>query len=244
MLQFLHKLVDWFANGDHWHSSNGIPGVPALILGQIELVLLSVGIAMVVALPLGLWLGHIARAGFLAINVANIGRALPSIAILFVAVQVLGIGRAPALVALVALSMPPILTNTYVGIRGVDRDMVDAARGMGMSEWQILSRVEMPTAVATISAGVRTATVQSVATATLAGFVGYNCLGTLINLGLNTGDHVTLFAGGLLVVALALVAEYGLAALERRLTPAGLRRSRAATSAQVTVVTAAADSTG
>ena len=125
--------------------------------------------------------------------------------------------------ALTLLSIPPILTNCYTAIRGVADADKDAARGMGMTGMQVLTRVEIPASVPLIFAGVRTAAVQAVATATLAGFVAYNCLGTLINLGVSTNDHVELFAGALLVVALALLTEYGLGALQTAITPAGLR---------------------
>ena len=220
MAHFLRQVADWFGNASHWSGSNG---VPSLLVGHVEVVVYSVLIAMAVALPLGLWLGHSGRGGFAAINVTNVGRALPAIAVLILAAQWFGIGRTPALVALTLLSIPPILTNAYTAIRGVEPADTDAARGMGMSGLQILTRVEVPASLPLIFAGIRTAAVQAVATATLAGFVAYNCLGTLINLGINTNDHVELFAGALLVVALALLTEYGLSALQTAITPAGLR---------------------
>lgn len=223
MAHFLSQLVSWFGDGAHWHSTNGTPGIPALLVGHVEIVALALAVAMVVALPLGLWLGHTGRAGFAAINITNVGRALPAIAVLVLAAQAFGIGRTPALIALTVLSIPPILTNTYTAIQGVAAADTDAARGMGMTEAQILTRVEIPASVPLIFAGVRTAAVQAVATATLAGFVAYDCFGTLINLAISTGDHVTLTAGALLVVALALATEYGLGALQTALTPAGLR---------------------
>lgn len=220
MFHFLGKVVDWFGNGSHWSGSNG---VPALLLGHVEIVVYSLLIAAVVALPIGLWLGHTGRGGFAAINVTNVGRALPAIAVLILAAQWLGIGRTPALVALTLLSVPPILTNCYTAIRGVAPEDKDAARGMGMTGMQILTRVEIPASIPLIFAGIRTAAVQAVATATLAGFVAYNCLGTLINEGVSANDHTELFAGALLVVALALITEYGLGALQAAITPAGLR---------------------
>ena len=219
-LHFLRRLADWFGNGAHWRGSSG---VPHLLAGHLVLVALSLALALVVSLPLGLVLGHTGRGSALAINVTNIGRALPSVAILVVAVQALGIGRAPAVVAITALSVPPILTNTYTAIRQVDPVDRDAARGMGMTGLQVLTRVELPQATPVIFAGIRTAAVQAVATATLAGLVAYDCLGTLIYLGLGANDTVELCAGALLVVALALLTEYGLGALQRALTPPGLR---------------------
>jgi osmoprotectant transport system permease protein len=220
VFHFLRKVADWFGNGSNW---SGSTGVPSLLVGHVEIVVYSLLIAMAIALPLGLWLGHTGRGGFAAINVTNVGRALPAIAVLILAAQWLGIGREPALVALTLLSIPPILTNCYTAIQGVEPADRDAARGMGMTGMQILTRVEVPASIPLIFAGIRTAAVQAVATATLAGFVAYNCLGTLINLGINTGDHVELFSGALLVVALALITEYGFGALQRAITPAGLR---------------------
>ncbi|MGH9057781.1 MAG: ABC transporter permease [Acidimicrobiales bacterium] len=180
-------------------------------------------IALAIALPAGLFLGHIGRGGFLAINVTNVGRALPAIAVLVIGVQVLGIGEPPALATLVVLSLPPIMTNTYTAIRAVDPDVVDAARGMGMTGAQVLRRVELPTAVPLIAAGVRTAAVQAVATVTLAAYVSYSCLGSLIVEGISVNDHVEIVAGSLLVIAVALLTEVGLAALQKALTPAGVR---------------------
>lgn len=220
MFHFIRQVIDWYGDGTHWKGANG---VPSLLVGHIEVVVISLVVAAAIGLPIGLWLGHTGRGGFAAINVTNVGRALPAIAVLILAAQALGIGRTPALVALTLLSIPPILTNCYTAIRGVADADKDAARGMGMTGMQVLTRVEIPASVPLIFAGVRTAAVQAVATATLAGFVAYNCLGTLINLGVSTNDHVELFAGALLVVALALLTEYGLGALQTAITPAGLR---------------------
>jgi osmoprotectant transport system permease protein len=221
VLHFLGQLAGWYGDGANWSGSNG---VPALLVAHVEICIYALLTAVAFALPVGLWLGHTGKGGFVAINVTNVGRALPSFAVLVIAAESpLGIGLKPALVALVLLSVPPILTNTYTAVRQVDPDARDAARGLGMTGLQVLTRVEVPSALPLISAGVRTAAVQAVATATLAGFVAYNCLGSLINLGLDTDDHVELVAGSLLVVALALVTEYGLGLLQRALTPAGLR---------------------
>lgn len=197
-MDFLRR-VDWFGNGSHW---TGAGGVPDLLLGHVALVFYALLISLAVALPMGLWLGHTARGGFLAINITNVGRALPAFAVLVIAAQSpLGIGIRPAMVALVLLSIPPILTNTYTAIRQVDPDIKDAARGMGMTGLQVLRQVEIPASIPLIFAGIRTAAVQAVATAALAGFVAYNCLGTLINEGLAVNDQVEIFAGSLLVVA-------------------------------------------
>jgi osmoprotectant transport system permease protein len=221
VFHFLRQVIDWFGNGTNWTGSGG---VPELLLGHVELCLYALLISLAVALPLGLWLGHTGKGGFVAINVTNIGRALPAFAVLVIAAQSpLGIGLKPALAALILLSIPPILTNTYTAIREVDPDAKDAAVGIGMSGPQVLRQVEIPASIPLIFAGIRTAAVQAVATATLGGFVAYNCLGTLINEGLAVDDQVEIFCGSLLVVALALGTEYGPAALQRVVTPAGLR---------------------
>jgi osmoprotectant transport system permease protein len=221
MFHFLRSVVDWFGDGANWSGSSGVPD---LLVAHVLVCVYALLISLVIALPLSLWLGHIGKGGFVAINVTNIGRALPAFAVLVIAAESpLGIGIKPALVALVLLSIPPIMTNTYTAIREVDPDATDAAKGMGMTGMQVLSKVEIPASIPLISAGIKTAAVQAVATATLAAFVGYSNLGTLINLGLSTADHTELFAGSLLVVALALITEYGLSALQRVVTPKGLR---------------------
>jgi osmoprotectant transport system permease protein len=225
MFDFLRRLGDWFANGSHWHGANGIP---ELLWATVKISAEAVLIALAVGLPIGLLLGHTGRGGFLAINISNVGRALPAIAVLIIGVQLLGIGEPPALLALTVLSLPPILTNTYTAVRQVDPDVKDAARGMGMTGLQILRRVELPTSVPLISAGVRTAAVQAVATVTLAAYVSYSCLGTYIVNGIYEHDNVQLVAGALLVVVLALGTEVGLGGLQRVVTPAGIRSDRLA----------------
>jgi len=224
MLHFLRELADWYGNGANWRGSNG---VPVLLWATVKIAAEAVLIALAIALPLALVLGHTGRGGFLAINITNVGRALPAIAMLEIGVQFLGIGERPALLALVVLSLPPIMTNTYTAVRQVDPDIVDAARGMGMTGAQILWRVELPTALPLIAAGVRTAAVQAVATVSLAAFVAYSCLGTLILIGISSANgHVEIVAASLLVMALALLTEVGLAALQRLVTPAGIRGER------------------
>ena len=175
-----------------------------------------------IALPLGLVIGHTGRGALLAINVANLGRAIPSYALLLVLFPVFGLGFATAFPALILLTLPPILTNTYIGIHEVDRDMVDAGRGMGMGSLQILARVEVPIALPFIVAGIRTAAVQVVATATLAALVAGGGLGRYIVDGFALQDHGQLLAGGLLVAGLAIATERLLAAVERRVTSPGL----------------------
>jgi len=219
-VNFLADVVGWFTTGAHW---TGDGGVPNRVWEHVWISGVSVFIALAVALPLGLALGHLGRGGFLAVNVSNIGRAIPSFGLLVLSVQAFGIGSTPAYVALVALAIPPIVTNSYVGVREVDPEVREAARGMGMSGSQMLLRVETPLALPLVMAGVRTAAVQVVATATLAALVGSGGLGRYIVFGLATQDRVETFAGGLLVALLAVLTEVVLGAVERRVTPPGRR---------------------
>jgi osmoprotectant transport system permease protein len=178
--------------------------------------------ALVVALPPSLLLGHLRRFGALAVNVSNIGRAIPSFAVLVFAAQVLGIGAQPAFIALFALAIPPLVTNTYVGMAGVDAEIRESARGMGMTGWQSLVRIEVPVALPVLLAGVRTAAVQVVATASLAALVAWGGLGRYIVDGLAQRDFVQVFAGALLVALLSILTELTLALLQRAVVSAGL----------------------
>lgn len=219
-MTFLEAVARWFASPAHWQGDGGI----LHRLGEhVEMSLAATAAAALIALPVGLTLGHFGRGGPVAINVSNVGRALPSFAILVLAVQIVGIGAAPAFLALVALAVPPMVTNAFVGMRDVDQQLRDAARGLGMGDLRILARVELPNAVPVVMAGVRTAGVQVVATATLAALVGWGGLGRYIVDGLSQRDFVQVFAGALLVAALSAVTELALALLQRLLTPTGLR---------------------
>lgn len=220
-MTFLAQVVQWFTNAAHWRGANGIP---TRLEEHVLMSLAAIVAAMLIALPIGIALGHTGRGGLLAINVSNVGRAIPSFALLVLLLLVLGLGAAPAFIALVALAIPPMVTNAYTGMRGVDRGLIDAARGLGMRERQILLDVELPNAIGVIMAGVRTAGVQVVATATLAALVAWGGLGRYIVDGLAQLDYVQVFAGAVLVAVLAGVTELVLALLQRAVTPAGLRK--------------------
>jgi osmoprotectant transport system permease protein len=183
-------------------------------------------VAAALALPLGVLLGHYRVAGEVVVNVFNIGQATPAFGILVIAVPIFGIGATPAFVALLALAVPPILQNSIVAIREVDRDLKEAARGMGMTPLEVLLRLEMPLALPVIMAGIRTSGLNVVATATIAAYVAWGGLGRFIVDGLSQRDFVQVFAGALLVAALSLAAEAFLALLQRLATPAGLRLAR------------------
>lgn len=189
---------------------------------HLELSFAAIAISLVLAIPLGVWLGHIHRGSFVAINLSNVGRALPSLAIIAFGIAFLGLGFVPTMIALVLLAVPIMLTNAYVAVDGVDPDAVDAARGMGMTPTEVLLRVELPLATALTFAGIRTAAVYVIATATLAAVVGGGGLGEII---VNQASYGTagVTAGAMAVALLALLAELGFGALQRRVTPKGLR---------------------
>lgn len=216
----MDALVAWFLDPANW---TGTGGVPNRLLEHVVLSGLAVLAGAAIAVPLGLFIGHTGRGAVATIAIGNLGRAVPSYAMLVIFVPVLGIGFPNAFVALVLLALPPILTNTYAGMRGVDRDMVEAGRGMGMREWQLLRRVELPLALPVVLAGIRVAAVQVVATATLAALVGGGTLGRFIADGFALQDTPQLVAGALLVAVLAVITERLMTALEARAVSPGLR---------------------
>jgi osmoprotectant transport system permease protein len=228
-MDFLVSVAAWLASPTHWVGSDGIPtriGEHLLLSGLATLV------AVVLALPLGVYFGHTGRGGFFAVNVANLGRALPSMALLALALPIafslkLGLGFWPTFLALVPLGIPPVLTNSFVGVREVDRDVVEAARGMGFREVQVLSRVELPIALPIILAGVRNAAVAIVATATLGALVAGGGLGRYIVDGLARQEYERLFVGALLVALLAIATELAFGGAERVLVSAGVRGAAA-----------------
>lgn len=198
----------------------GADGIPVRVLEHLAMSAATVAIACLIALPVALWLGHLGKGGTLAINVSNAGRAIPTFALLILfAVSPLGFGYTSTVITLVIFAIPPILTNAYVGMRGVDPEIREASSGMGMSGWQQLRGVELPLALPLLAAGIRTATVQVIATATLAALIGAGGLGRYIVDGFGRQDYGRVYAGVYLVVILALVAEVGLGRLQRRLTP-------------------------
>jgi osmoprotectant transport system permease protein len=189
---------------------------------HMKLTLAAMAVACAVAVPLGLWLGHIRKGGFLAISVSNVGRAVPSLALIAFFVAYLGVGFTNVTLALVLLAVPPILTNTYVAITQVDRDTVDAARGMGMTGSQIVRRVELPMALPLIFGGVKTSMVNVVATATIAPLAGVNTLGDPI-INVSTYGDAGRLGAAIVVAVLAVVTELSLGAVQRAVTPEGLK---------------------
>ncbi len=207
------------------HSTwSGPDGLPHRLVQHVELSAEAMVVALALALPVAVVLGHLARGGVLAVNISNVGRAVPSLAVLVIGARIYGIGTLPAFLALVVLAIPPIVTNGYTAMRQVDADVRDAAVGQGLSGVQVLRRIELPLALPLLMAGVRTAGVQVVATATLAAYVGSGGLGATVLSGLVNDEVGPEVVGGLTVVGLAALAELGLAAVQRALTSDGLRR--------------------
>ena len=192
---------------------------------QLEVSLLALGAALILALPAGLALGHFARGEFLAVSMGNAGRALPELALIALMAAAIGVGMVNLIVALAILGIPPILTNAYVAIRQVDDSVVEAAQGMGMGNFGVLTRVELPLAVPTVMAGIRTAAVNIVATATIAPLAGILTLGDFI-LARNVYGEAGVLAGAVLVALMALTFEALLAGLQWTLTPRSLRTNR------------------
>lgn len=197
------------------------------LLGQtvefFKLCFVPIALAVVIGMIIGLLVYRNPLLSFIAVNLSNLIRAVPVLAALFVFVPIFRIGFLPAAVALTLLGIPPVLLNTYVGLRGVDPAAIDAARGMGMTNWQILARIQAPLVLPVVAAGVRTTAVQIVATAPLGGLIGAGGYGDYIIDGVNTLNTTEILAGSILVAALALMAEVGMSWLERLLTPMGLR---------------------
>ncbi len=210
----------WLTQAQQWH---GADGIPARLVQHLEYTALALVIATLIALPLGLLIGHRGRGGFAIVSLANFGRALPTLGLVVLAYLITTGSLAAVLIALVVLAIPPILVNTYEGVLGVDRDIKDAARGMGMTGSQILLRAEIPVASPLILLGLRTAAIQVVATATIAAYIGIGGLGRYIIDGLARNDYAMVAGGAIVVVALALAVQLLFVGVRRVAVPAGLR---------------------
>jgi osmoprotectant transport system permease protein len=200
----------------------GIEQVIELTLAQLEVTVLALALAILIAHPAGLFLGHRGKGELAAVGLGNAGRAIPELGLIALMAAVIGVGLFNLTVALAILGIPPILVNTFVGIREVDRSTVQAARGMGMTELGIVRKVEAPMAVTSIFTGIRTSTIGIVATATIAPLAGVATLGEFI-LGENVYGSNGVLAGAIMVAVLALALEFSLAGLQRVLTSKGLK---------------------
>lgn len=226
LMNTISEAWQWLTESAHWAGDDGIWHrlTQHLVLTVVCLIL-----SCLIALPVALVLGHLGKGGALAVNISNVGRAVPTFAVL-VLLLLTPIGRwgeGPTVVALVLFAVPPLLTNAYVGMRGVDRSVVQAARGMGMTGRQMLWRVELPLAMPMVLSGVRIAAVQLVATATIAALAGGGGLGRIITAGFNLASTPQVVAGAVLVAVFALIVE-GLFEIGERLAP-GWARGRGRT---------------
>ncbi len=211
----------WLTQTQQWQ---GADGIPTRLIQHLEYTGLALVVAALIALPLGLLIGHTGRGGFVIVTLANFGRALPTLGLVVLAFLVSNGSSAAVLVALVVLAIPPILVNTYEGVQGVDRDVKDAAQGMGMTAPQVVLRAEIPIATPLILLGLRTAAIQVVATATIAAYIGMGGLGRYIIDGLNQNDYAMVAGGAIVVVALALAVQVIFVAIRRLAVPAGIRQ--------------------
>jgi osmoprotectant transport system permease protein len=217
----VNEAIAWLTDPATWQGQTGIPWRLVEHLGMSTASIIT---ATLIALPIGLWIGHTGRAANLAINIANLGRAIPSYAVIVIILpfslafsQDLGLNIIPTFLAMVFLAIPPILVNTYAGLREVDRDLVEAARGMGLRELQILRSVEVPLAAPVLIGGFRTAVLNVIATATIGAVLGFGGLGRFILNGVAIGEQGTgqLIGGSILVAALAIVVDLLLAGVQR-----------------------------
>jgi osmoprotectant transport system permease protein len=216
------SLFDWLTTSAHWH---GPDGVPIRTLEHLEYTGLTMLFALVISLPIGAVVGHTGRGGVGVVGVANGLRALPSLGILTIVVLVGGLGLAPPILALTLLGIPPVLAGTYAGIRAVDPAVVDAARGVGMREWEILLKVEVPNALPLIFGGIRSAALQVIATATIAAYVALGGLGRYVIDGYAQLDYAQMLAGALLVAVLAIVVDLLLVGVQRLIVSPGLAQA-------------------
>lgn len=230
-MNILVNTVGWFTDGSHW---TGPDGVPAQVGHHLVYTLLALGISLLIAVPLGMFVGYIGRGGGFVVGSANALRALPTLGVLVLLFLLLSSGLSgesvyliPTTAVLVVLGVPPILAGTYAGIQNADSDAVGAARAMGYTRAQILLRVQMPCALPLILSGIRSATLQIVSTATVAAYVGLQGLGRYILDGRGEADFTKMLAGALLVAVLALAFEVLFAVVGRFTISPGLRRAEA-----------------
>jgi osmoprotectant transport system permease protein len=218
-MNFVSETLAWLTNPLNW---DGPGGIPARLLEHVEMSLLVILIAIAIALPTGLFIGHTRRGTTLAVGLANIGRAVPTFAMMGILLPftqaldpVNGFGLYPTLLAMILLAIPPILVNTYAGVSEVDQDLVEAARGMGFRDGQILRDIEIPLALPVILGGIRSAAVQVIATTTLGAILGIGGLGRFVIDGIAQNDDGMLFGGVVLVAALAMLSEVLLSQVQR-----------------------------
>ncbi|MER6203894.1 ABC transporter permease [Streptomyces sp. NPDC001073] len=212
MYELFKNLAKWLTSGSQWA---GPDGIAHRLAEHLQYSLLATLIAAAIGLPLGLLIGHTGKGAFLAINLASFGRALPTVGLVVLVFLASGLSMWPVYIALVALAVPSIVTNTYAGMTAVDPDVKDAARGQGMRGHQVLFQVELPLALPLIMTGLRLALIQVVATATIAAYVSFGGLGRYVFDGLAQRDLVQVLGGAVLVAVVAIVLDLGLSGLQR-----------------------------
>ncbi|AIY16988.1 ABC transporter permease subunit [Pimelobacter simplex] len=210
------EALRWIGDGSHW---GGPGGIDTRIVQHLWVTFAAVGIAAVLAIPLGVLIGHTGRGRLVVVALAGAVRAVPTLGLLTLLGLAIGIGVEAPLLALVALAFPSLLAGAYAGIEAADPGAVDAARAVGMSEWQVVTRVEVPLGASVLIGGIRAATLQVVATATLAAYISDTGLGRYLFSGLKSRDYAQMLAGALLVAALALLLDLLMAALQRASSP-------------------------
>jgi osmoprotectant transport system permease protein len=218
-MNVVNEVIAWLTDPAQW---SGPDGIPVRTLQHLWYSVLATVIAAAISLPIGVYIGHTGRGAVFAVNLTNLGRAIPSLGIIILMFTVFGFGIAPVLITLFALAIPPIVTNSYIGVRSVDPDVRQAAEGMGMRGRQVLWQVELPMAMPLIMAGIRTSAVQVVATATLAAFVGLGGLGRYLIDGLSQRDLAQVVGGAILVAVLSLLTELVLGRVQTMVVSKGL----------------------
>jgi osmoprotectant transport system permease protein len=234
----MDEIVAFLTDPANWEGTTGIPN---RLVEHLVISGLAIAFAAAIAVPLGLYIGHTNRGSGLAINIANIGRAIPSYAMMVIPLPLtltlapvlgydptFGLVFLPIFIAMALLAIPPLLVSTYAGLRSVDRELIEAGRGMGLSENQIVRRIELPLASSIIVGGFRTATLQVISTATIGAILSGGGLGRFIVDGRNQGlaGHASIYAGAILIAALAIGVDLVLAFVQTRLTPRGVRTQR------------------
>lgn len=222
-MRFFSEAFAWILDPDNW---SGRTGAGAMVWQHLWYSLLAVAIAAAIAVPLGWWVGHKGRGKTWVVALTGAARALPVLGVLTLMALILGIGLAAPMISFVVLAIPSVLAGAYAGVESADRIAVDGARASGMTEWQVLTRVEVPLGLPLLVGGLRSAMLQVIATATLAAYVGSGGLGRLMFLGLRTRDYGLMLAGSLLVIALAVVSEMLFSVAQRASTPVHARPLR------------------
>jgi osmoprotectant transport system permease protein len=225
-MNLFEQIATWLTDPVNW---SGASGIPTRLVEHLLVSGSALAVTIAIALPIGLLVGHTKRGASVAVNIANIGRALPTLAVITIVLPIttmldpqLGFKFYPTMIALIILGIPPVLVNTYVGVSGVDQDLVESARGMGLQEAQILRRVEIPVALPVIAGGIRSAATQIVATATLGAIFGGGGLGRYLVEGIAQNDNGKIFGSVTLVAILCLATEGAFALIQRRATSPGL----------------------